>query len=126
MKTPHRWYVSSKLKHRDKWLNSHLLIASSWLLRDEVERSSEAFTEMWDDYWTDMQESTAFAFFLDQPSEKPKGALIELGMAFARELPIYIVWAWPLSVLEEMIGTIMFHKDVKIVSSIQDLPRYVD
>jgi hypothetical protein len=116
------YYVSSKLKHRNMWYNSGLLINSSWVTNEPVERSSQAYSRMWDDYWADMQDAQAFVMYLE-PKEVPKGALVELGMAFQLGLPIYIIWPNPIYLLEQTMGTIIFHEKVTIVRNLEELPK---
>lgn len=104
-----KYYVSSKLKHKDFWLNSDIAdqIGSSWLTTEELSNPRD-LDDMWTRYLHEIQDCDEFLMYLED-EDVPKGALVELGAAFALGKPIDIIWAGTKDQLRQKIGTIVDH-----------------
>ena len=114
------YYVSSKLKHKDYWLNSEIKdqIISSWLETEEVSGSVQ-LSDMWTRYLHEIQDCDEFLMYLE-PGDIPKGCLIEMGAAFALGKPIDIIWTGTREELRNKLGTIIDHWLVDVHSNLQD------
>ena len=113
-------YVSSKLRHRQLWLDSSLPISSSWIHGEELPPSE--CSAMWDRYRDEISRSAALLLYLEH-GDLLKGAMLEMGMAFENHLPIVIVWSGPVEMLASVIGTIVYHASVTIVRTMEDAER---
>ena len=118
---PIKYYVSSKLKHRDFWLNSRIKdqIVSSWIYREELTNPVE-LGDMWTKYLHEIQDCDEFLIYLE-PDDIPKGCLIEMGAAFALGKPIDIVWSGTKEELRNKLGTIIDHWFVDYYTNLEDL-----
>lgn len=105
-------YVSSKLKHRDRWLASGLPIVSTWIHGEELPPSE--CSAMWDRYRDEVRASDAFVLYAE-PDDHLKGCILEMGIAFSLGRPIVIVWAGTIEALAAKIGTIVYHRSVTVV-----------
>ena len=103
------YYVSSKLKHKSFWLESEVAhqIKSSWLTTEELTDEQE-LAAMWTRYLHEIQDCDKFLMYLED-EDVPKGALVELGAAFALGKPIDIIWTGTKDQLRQKIGTIVDH-----------------
>ena len=73
-----KYYVSSKLKHKEFWLNSSIKdqINSTWLFGEELTNPVE-LSDMWTKYLHEIQDCDEFLMYLE-PDDIPKGCLIEM------------------------------------------------
>jgi hypothetical protein len=110
-------YVSSKLRHRDKWLSSDIATVSSWILGDEL--PPEECSAMWDRYRDEVRRCDAIVLYVE-PDDQLKGAILELGMAFMSDRPMIVVWTGTVQALAARIGTIAYHESVRIVASLAE------
>lgn len=110
-------YVSSKLRHRDIWASSKLPIISTWIHGKEL--PPEECSDMWDRYREEISRASAFLIYLE-PEDRPKGCLLELGIALQAKIPIVIVWAGPIPDLVSALGTVVYHNSVTVVPSIKE------
>lgn len=108
-------YVSSKLKHRDLWIESEFTITSSWIHSPEL--APDECSDMWDRYVQEVRESEGFVLYAE-PNDVLKGCLLELGFAFTCRIPIVIIWQGNKADLAAKIGTIIYHKSVLVVPDI--------
>ena len=113
-------YVSSKLKHRDRWLATGLPIVSTWIHGEELPPSE--CSAMWDRYRAEVRACDGFVLYAE-PDDHLKGCILEMGIAFDMELPIVIVWAGAIEALAVKIGTIAYHRSVTVVP---DMEQAVD
>jgi hypothetical protein len=114
---PKRCYVSSKLRHKQLWLDSGLDIISSWIQGEQLSDPSE-LSDMWVRYFEELQDCSCLIMYLEH-GDKPKGALIELGAAVAHNKPIYIIWDSTPKQLENLVGTIVHHHSVTVTTSLE-------
>ena len=107
-----RVYFASKVKHYQKWIafsHPQIAVSSTWMhhaynVRDWPEHWARIIAEI---------DNSDFLIAYHEPGETPKGALIEIGLAMARGIPIYAInfgsehtWQW--------------HVRVEIVSSVDE------
>lgn len=107
-------YVSSKLRHRDKWLATGLPIISTWIHGEELPPSE--CSAMWDTYRAEVHACDGFVLYAE-PDDHLKGCLIEMGIAFGLGRPIVVVWDGAIEALAAKIGTIAYHQSVTVVST---------
>lgn len=112
-------YVSSKLRHRQMWIDSGIRTISSWINGEALSEPDE-LDEMWSRYFEELSECSCLIMYLEH-GDVPKGALIELGAALANNKIIYIIWNSTEKQLENIIGTVMYHSNVIILNSIDEL-----
>jgi len=110
-------YVSSKLRHRNLWIDSEFTITSSWIHSPEL--MPEECSDMWDRYVQEVRESEGFVLYVE-PEDVLKGCLLELGFAFACRIPIVIIWQGSPAGLASKVGTIIHHTSVRIVPDMVD------
>ena len=110
-------YVSSKLKHRDKWIESGIETISSWICGEEL--PPDECSAMWDRYKREVVLSDSFILYVE-PEDQLKGCMLELGMAFSYCDQIIIIWSGDMASLVSKIGTIVYHDIVQVVPSIAD------
>jgi hypothetical protein len=87
-------YIASKAKHGWMWLNlraTGLPIISTW-----INESEPGQTDDWSDLWsrnlTEASSASAIVVY-NEPGERMKGALVEVGAALARGVPVF--WYGP-------------------------------
>lgn len=85
-------YVASKVKHANMWRalrQAGYPIISSWIYEAGVDTTSD-----WPGLWVrcvhEVQAATCLILYLEE-GEMLKGALVELGVAFATDIPVYLV-----------------------------------
>lgn len=110
-------YVSSKLKHRDRWLATELPIVSTWIHGEELPPSE--CSAMWDRYRAEVEACDAFVLYAE-PDDHLKGCILEMGMAFSLRRPIVIVWTGSIETLAAKLGTIVYHRSVTVVPTTKD------
>tara|TARA_B100000508_G_scaffold111285_1_gene89526 strand:+ start:180 stop:545 length:366 start_codon:yes stop_codon:yes gene_type:complete len=112
-------YVSSKLKHKDMWLGRReegLPVISSWIDGEKIE-GGYALDMMWERYLTEISEARYIIVYVE-PGDILKGALIELGAALYKNIPVYVVWDGSIMDLEKQVGTWIHYRTVTIVQDI--------
>lgn len=110
-------YVSSKLRHRSKWLSSGIPTVASWIHGEQLPPSE--CSAMWNRYRNEIARCDGFVLYVE-PEDQLKGCLLELGMAFATGCRIVIVWSGGLEELADKIGTVVYHASVAIVATIDE------
>lgn len=85
-------YVASRVKHADLWRqyrSSGYNITSSWI--DEAgEGETSNFSELWERIRQEIVASDALVLYVLKEDYPLKGALVEVGMAFAFSVPIFV------------------------------------
>lgn len=114
-------YVSSKLKHRQMWLDSGIKTISSWVTQDP----SRGYDEMWERYLLELRQCSVLLGYIES-NETPKGMLLEIGAALANGARVVIVHPQILSdELEGMLGSIVHSGRVTIVPSLEEAKAFL-
>ncbi len=115
-------YVSSKLKHADKWRKLRedgLNIISSWIDLEVEESAVAALDLMWRGY-IDEVKSSDFLILYAEPGEILKGALIEVGIAAALNIHIVAVGD------KSCIKTFRYYNSVTELDTLEEAVEIID
>lgn len=83
------------MRHADKWLEmkksydwSHIHFTASWL---ELPRNHDKPDVLWTQVLTDIRMSHFLVLYIEEGDLPLQGALVEVGMALAYDVPVFIV-----------------------------------
>lgn len=115
-------YIASKAKHGERWkaLRAEgMPIISTW-----IDECGDGETSDWSDLWVRsiIEASSASALIVyNEPGERMKGALSEIGAALAGGVPVY--WVGPDSDPEGKEYTVIRHPNVSQCESLEQAIR---
>jgi hypothetical protein len=90
-------YIASKVKHAHKWKllqKRGVLFNCAWLNITEEHLNSAAYEKLWDCIIADVKNCAALILYVEK-DDVLKGALIEVGVALACGIPIYVIGEAP-------------------------------
>lgn len=88
-----RVYVASNLKHRNRWIDvlreTGVETSSRWLHMGESKDDKSFRADVWIKCVEDVKSSKALVYYKAE-GDSMKGALVEIGIAFASGIPVVI------------------------------------
>lgn len=86
-------YVASRVKHAAMWRvrkENGCPIISSWI-HEAGEGQTDDLAELWDRIRQEVLSADRLVLYVGQDDFPPKGALVEVGMALAVRIPVFLV-----------------------------------
>lgn len=118
-------YIASKTKHAAAWRRwrdeREVKIISSWIDYAELPDVQKDFRRMWTNFEKEICTATALVFYAEA-GDVPKGAYVEVGMALACGVPVFVYLkdinlekhSW------KPIGSWLAHPQVHLMDSISE------
>jgi hypothetical protein len=122
-----RIYVASRVKHAERWKHLRSLgygIISTWI--DEVDEGQTLdFTYLWKRITHEIMHSDRLVFYAEPEDFPFKGALVEVGMAIATGIPVFVYLSSTQleGRTDRPVGSWIRHPKVRIVQSLYEALR---